>query len=982
MAIDAAGSTLTGAFGEDAVPARAEGTVAFTDPDANEDHTAALSNADPGFALGAVTAPDGATPGRVPWSFAPGAATLDPLFEGETRSFAATLTVTDAAGAADSAPLSVTVTGVNDAPVALGDSATVGAFDTVTIPVLANDTDIDGGPGGAPELDIVTVAGTPLGAGESVTLASGAVVTRTGGTLVYDTAFAFTFLTGGQTATDSFPYTAGDGLDSSAPATVEVTVTSTAPPPPALPVLSLAGQDRQVVEGDPGDIVDLVFRATLDRPAPADVTFTATAAPVGAAPASDGADFLGFTLPVTIPENAEFADISVQIAPDDLVEADETFTLTLGAVTGADLGDPDAIGTIVDDDRRGTLLRIDTAGLVSATPAAETFVIRVEESGGRISNPDFTGQAPIANFDPASDLLYFETVAGSAVTEAEILAGTGIELVEDPIEDEFVLGFDPDPALGGVGAVVTVQGAGEPEADFVEAGGALPAGIPSAGGGALPPGLLDPIRFGPGDSVIAVDAVAGYLGGAGDDVFVLDPALLPGGDTAVVDQQGSNTIRLAPGLAIDSFEIGAFSGGGFAMVLDFGADGEVFVDNAEGFGYEVGGVPGGAPAAAIAFDDFVSLILGGVVPGPGGIVTGTPGVTIGGNLSILDATATEGDTGASPAILDIVLDGVVGQDVSAVVDLVPGGSATPGVDLIGGAQSVVIPAGLLSTSVAFDVQGDTLLEGNETQLIEISGPLAAGIADGVAVLTILDDEFAIDDTAIVSEDGPPVAIDATANDGPPGGPSPTVVGISGQAVLPGDTVVLDSGALASLDAGGSIVYDPNGLFEGLDDGQTDLDNFPYEVEDAAGNRDTGRIDVTIEGVTDLPPGTLIDGPGVIVATPGADTFIVRIDNTNGVPVFNPDYTGLANIELFDPVADTLVFENTAGSTVTEADFFGPGGVGDDVFDVVFEDPANNLVDILFGPAPGGGTASAQLVIQGVDQLDADGDGLLDFIDIF
>ena len=122
--------------------------------------------------------------------------------------------------------LTIDVNNVDDAPVAVPDSATTDENVVTTIAVLANDTDVDGGPKAVAVIDGVSVV-----AGDSVTLASGAIVTlNPNGTLRYDPNHAFDYLittatataTGAvnNSATDSFDYALNGGLS----ATVTVTV--------------------------------------------------------------------------------------------------------------------------------------------------------------------------------------------------------------------------------------------------------------------------------------------------------------------------------------------------------------------------------------------------------------------------------------------------------------------------------------------------------------------------------------------------------------------------------------------------------------------------------------------------------------------------------------------------------------------------------------------------------------------------------------
>ncbi|TAK79463.1 MAG: tandem-95 repeat protein [Dehalococcoidia bacterium] len=103
---------------------------------------------------------------------------------------------------ADEAEVTVTVAPVNDAPVALDDTATTDAGTPVTVPVLTNDTDIDG--------DMLTV--TAVGSA-----GNGSAVLSADGTVTYTPAPGFS-------GTDTFSYTVVDGNGGEASAVVTVHV--------------------------------------------------------------------------------------------------------------------------------------------------------------------------------------------------------------------------------------------------------------------------------------------------------------------------------------------------------------------------------------------------------------------------------------------------------------------------------------------------------------------------------------------------------------------------------------------------------------------------------------------------------------------------------------------------------------------------------------------------------------------------------------
>src|SRR4051794_27209044 len=117
----------------------------------------------------------------------------------------------------DEAIVTVTITGVNDAPVAKDDTAATDSAHTKNIAVLANDTDADG--------DALTVASVDTAGTQ------GTVTINGDGTVKYDPGHAFDSLATGATVHDTFKYKANDSHVDSNAATVDVTVTAAEDPP-------------------------------------------------------------------------------------------------------------------------------------------------------------------------------------------------------------------------------------------------------------------------------------------------------------------------------------------------------------------------------------------------------------------------------------------------------------------------------------------------------------------------------------------------------------------------------------------------------------------------------------------------------------------------------------------------------------------------------------------------------------------------------
>ena len=125
-------------------------------------------------------------------------------------------TVTDSNGATDTATVTITITGVNDATTANADA--YGTDEDTVLNVLVgaglvqNDTDIDTN-------DTLTVAGVD----DSGT--TGNVTWNSDGSFDYDPNGQFEYLAVGETAQDTFDYTVTDSNGATDTATVTITIT-------------------------------------------------------------------------------------------------------------------------------------------------------------------------------------------------------------------------------------------------------------------------------------------------------------------------------------------------------------------------------------------------------------------------------------------------------------------------------------------------------------------------------------------------------------------------------------------------------------------------------------------------------------------------------------------------------------------------------------------------------------------------------------
>jgi parallel beta-helix repeat protein len=109
-------------------------------------------------------------------------------------------------------------------------------------------------------------------------------------------------------------------------------------------------------------------------------------------------------------------------------------------------------------------------------------------------------------------------------------------------------------------------------------------------------------------------------------------------------------------------------------------------------------------------------------------------------LSIADLVANEGDAGVSNALFKVKLSALSGRAVSVDYDTTDG-PALAGMDYVATSGTLTIPAGKLTGAVAVPILGGVVQESTETFSVGLASPVNAGIAQGQAVGTILDDDL-------------------------------------------------------------------------------------------------------------------------------------------------------------------------------------------------------------------------------------------------
>ncbi|MGB8814076.1 MAG: Hint domain-containing protein [Paracoccaceae bacterium] len=398
-----------------------------------------------------------------------------------------TYTVTDPDGNTATSTVTVTVNPVNDAPVAVDDAATTPLNTAVTIPVLGNDTDVDG--------DTLAILGTP-------TSPDGTVVVNANGSLTFTPNDGFT-----GTATITYEITDGNGGNDVGQVLVTV---------------EPAGRDGIVYGTAGGDLIDATYTGDNDG----DVIDGSDALLPGAAPnddyviAGDGNDTVLSGLG---------ADSVVAGLGDDNVDG--------GA--GND--------TLRGGDGNDTLAGTDGNDLVFGDTGDD--VINTGSGGIPLPDRGYPGLYP-ADSNPNNDLdTVYGGIGNDTITTGDdndvVYGGTGLDLIDGGFDDDTLFGGSGrDTIIGGEGSDLIDGG----DHDDLIYGGYAPnvpdaVNIPDATD-LRPDNGRDTIVGGAGnDTIFGMDDDDVIDGGVGND-------LLDGGidDDTVIGGIGDDTILASQGL--------------------------------------------------------------------------------------------------------------------------------------------------------------------------------------------------------------------------------------------------------------------------------------------------------------------------------------------------------------------------------------------------------------------------------------------------
>jgi large repetitive protein len=714
-----------------------------------------------------------------------------PDFNGPTT---ISYTISDGKGGTSTATITVTVDAVNDAPVANPSTATTNEDTPVVVPVLANDSDVDGDP------LTVTSASAP----------NGTVVINPDGTITYTPNPNFN-------GTDIITYTISDGRGGFSTSTVTVTVTAINDAPTATPIAPQTNVDAAVVNYPvAGNFADLdgntlsysaaglpagltidpatgVISGTIDRSA-SQANGGAYSVTVTASDGNGGTVSQTFTWTVTNPGPT---------AVNDTASTSEDTPVTIAPL--ANDSDPDG----------------DPLTITSATSPNGSVVINPDGTITYTPNPNFNGPATIT----------YTISDGQGGTSTATIAVNVAAANDAPVVDT------PLPAVAGVdGAPANIPTAG----NFSDLDGDT-LGFSAAG---LPAGLT----INPATGVITgtIDRNASQLGPNADGIYSVTVTASDGKGGTVSSTFTYTVTNPAPTATNDTA----------ATNEDTPVTVDVLANDSD---------PDADPLTVTA----ATSPNGTVVINPNGTLTFTPAPNFNGPTTI-SYTISDGNGGTATATVTVNVAPV--NDAPTVTPIAP--QTNPDADVVSlpvADNFADLDGNTLSFSAAGLPAGLTI---NPTTGV-ISGTIDRGASQpngGIYSVTVTASDgnggtvstsfawtvtnpapTAANDTATTPEDTP-VTIPVLANDADPDGDPLTVT----SATSPNGSVVINGD--------GTITFTPAPNFNGPT-------TITYIISDGNGGTSTATVNVTVGPVNDAPT---TDTPLPNQANPDSDVVSINV----------------------------------------------------------------------------------------------------------
>ncbi|MGE4259254.1 MAG: beta strand repeat-containing protein, partial [Candidatus Babeliales bacterium] len=816
-----------------------------------------------------------------------------------------TYTISDGNGGTATATVSLTVTPVNDPPVANDDTFTVAEDSGSTaLDVLGNDS-------------ILPDAGETLTVTAVTQPAHGTVVINPDGTVSYTPDADYN-------GADSFTYTISDGNGGTATATVNLTVTPVNDPP-------VANDDTFTVAEDSGaTALDVLGNDSILPDTGETLTVTSVTQPAHGTVVinPDG------TVSYTPDANYNGADsFTYTISDGNGGTATATVNLTVTPVNDPPVANDDTF-TVAEDSGATAL---DVLGNDSILPdTGETLAVTAVTQpahGTVVINPDGTvSYTPDANYNGADSFTYTISDGNGGTATATV------NLTVTPVND---------PPVANDDTFTVAEDSGSTALDVLGNDSILP----DAGETLSVTSVTQPAH---GTVVINPDGTVSYTPDAnynGADSFTYTISDGNGGTATATVNLTVTPVNDPPVANDDTFTVAEDSG---ATALNVLGNDSILPDTGE----------------TLTVTSVTQPAHGTVAINPDGTISYTPDANYNGADSFT-YTISDGNGGTATATVNLAVtpvnDPPVANDDTFTVAEDSGATA---LDVLGN-DSILPDAGetLTVTSVTQPAHGtvainpdgtisytpDANYNGADSFTYTISDG-NGGTATATVNLTVTpvnDPPVANDDTFTVAEDSGATALDVLGNDSilPDAGETLTVTAVTQPAH-----------GTAAINPDGTISYTPDANYNGAD-------SFTYTISDGNGGTATATVNLTVTPVNDPPVAnddtftvaedsgaTALDvlGNDSILPDAGETLTVTSVTQpAHGTVAINPDgtvsYTPDANYNGADSFTYTISDGNggTATATVnlTVTPVNDPPVANDDTFTVA-EDSGSTALNVL------------------------------------
>ncbi|WP_397446188.1 CshA/CshB family fibrillar adhesin-related protein [Polaribacter sp. R77954] len=797
------------------------------------------------------------------------------------------------------AEIAITVTGVNDAPVANNDSTTTDEDTPVSLNVTTNDIDLDG------TIDVATVDLDPATPGIQTTF-----TVANEGTYTVDNLGVVTFTPVANFNGIATPvnYTVNDneGLTSNI-AEIAITVTAVNDAPVANNDSTTTDEDTPVSLNVTTNDIDLdgtidVATVDLDPATPGiQTTFTVanegtyTVDNLGVVTFTPVANFNGIATPVnyTVNDNegltSNIAEIAITVtgvndapvANNDSTTTDEDTPVSLNVTTN----DIDLDGTI----------DVATVDLDPATPGIQTTFTVANEGTYTVDNLGVVTFTPVANFNGIATPVNYTVNDNEGLTSniAEIaITVTGVndvpvannDVVSTPEDAPVslkvttndtdldgtidVATVDLDPATPGIQTTFTVANEGTYTVDNL--------GVVTFTPVANFNGIATPVNYTVNDNeglTSNIATIAVTVTGVNDAPVANNDSTTTDEDTPVSLNVTTNDTDLDGTIDVATVDLDPATPG-IQTTFTVANEGTYTVDNL--------GVVTFTPVANF---NGIATPVNYTVNDNEGLTSNIAEIAIT-VTAVNDAPVAVDDTYTTDEDTSVVLNPLTGDsdldnDVLSIVSI-------NGEALTGGVQVIATPNGTVNIDGGGNITFTPTANYNGTETfpyVITDGTVTATANEIITINPIVD---VVDDIATTNEQAP-VVIDVFANDND----VPTTGTITTTQPTNGVVVITDPNNTPNDPSDDVVTYTPNVGFVGVD-------TFEYTLCDANNVCDTAEVSVTVNRLPDYRP-TIFTGNTTIIGATGVIDFRVLIGE-----YANADSDGITGVELRIAKNDELV----------------------------------------------------------------------------